>query len=227
MLSLVNREAKSDDDLVLDRKSTGTLTRPELDPGRIGAYTVLGGAASFVPLPWVPDVVQRRVRGAMVHEIATRHGLSLSTEARALLAEPSGVEGPRGIIENGLRFAGAKILARFGPFGIFPPVRSAVSTFLLGHLFERYLEIVRSDRAVRIDVEEARRVRRAIEQALIYAFTGDTAAPREPRPIAPEDLRDQMTQILDGVIMKLTSLPSRLTRRVEVAFDESLATMRA
>ena len=219
-------QGKSDDDLVHER-SSGVLARPELDPGRIGAYTALGGMANILPLPWIPDVVQRRIRGAMVHEIATRHGLSLGTEARALLAEPSGTEGPRGIIENGLRFAGAKVLARFGPFGIFPPVRAAVSTFLLGHLFERYLEVVRTDRAVRIDVEEARRVRRAIEHAVVYAFTGEGSPPREPRPVAPEDLRDQLTQLIDGVIMKVTSLPSWLTRRVEVAFDESLATMRA
>jgi uncharacterized protein (DUF697 family) len=217
---------KSEDEMVLGHGS-GTLARPDLEGGRIGAYTVLGGAASVVPLPWLPDVVLRRIRGAMVHEIAMRHGLSLSTEARKVLSEPSGTDGPRGLLENGVRFAAGQLLSRFGPFGLFPPVRSAVSTFLLGHLFERYLEIARSDRSIRINVEEARRIRRAIEQAIVLAFTADTSQHKDPAPVAAEDLRDQITQIIDGVIMKITSLPIWLTRRVEAAFDESLATMRA
>ncbi len=222
----VTTQNKSEDEMVTSHGS-GTLARPDMEGGRIGAYTALGGVASAVPLPWLPDVVLRRIRGAMVHEIAMRHGLSLSTEARAILSEPSGVDGPRGLLENGIRFAAGKLLSRFGPFGIFPPVRSAVSTFLLGHLFERYLEISRSDRSIRINVEEARRVRRAIEQAIVLAFTADTSQHRDPRPIAAEDMRDQLTQIIDGVIMKITSLPNWLTRRVEAAFDDSLATMRA
>lgn len=222
----MSNENKSQDEMVRGHGS-GALARPDMEGGRIGAYTALGGVASFVPLPWVPDLALRRIRGAMVHEIAMRHGLSLSTEARAALSEPSGTEGPRGFLENGVRFAAGKILSRFGPFGLFPPVRSAVSTFLLGHLFERYLEISRSDRSIRINVEEARRVRRAIEQAIVLAFTADTSQHRDPPPVAAEDLRDQLTQIIDGVIMKITSLPNWLTRRVEAAFDESLATMRA
>jgi len=222
----VTNEDKSEDEMVTGHAS-GMLARPDLEGGRIGAYTALGGAASVVPLPWLPDVVLRRIRGAMVHEIAVRHGLSLSSDARKILSEPSGTDGPRGLLENGVRFAAGQLLSRFGPFGLLPPVRSAVSTFLLGHLFERYLEIARSDRSIRINAEEARRIRRAIEQAIVLAFTADTSQHSDPAPVAAEDLRDQLTQIIDGVIMKITSLPVWLTRRVEAAFDESLATMRA
>ena len=45
-----------------------------------------------------------------------------------------------------------------------------------------------------------RRVRRAIEQAIVLAFTADTSQHKDPSPVAAEDLRDQLTQIIDGVI---------------------------
>ncbi len=87
-------------------------------------------------------------------------------------------------------------------------------------------QVLRTDRAVRIDVEEARRVRSAIDQALIYALTIETPESREPAPFLPEDLRDQPTQIVDGILIGIAGLPSWVVRRVEAAFDEVIAAKR-
>jgi hypothetical protein len=106
-------------------------------------------------------------------------------------------------------------------------VRSALGTYVLGHLLQRYLETARTVRAVRIDVEEARRVRRAIDQALIYALTTEAKGSREDQAFAPEDLRDNGEQIVDGVLISIASMPGWLVRRLDAAFDEVLSNVRA
>lgn len=215
------------DDGEIQSRRTSALGRRHLGGGRLGTYTLLGGATGIVPLPWVPDAIVRRVRGALVHDLTSRHGLSLTPEARAVLVEPAGTEGPRGVVSQGVTFAVTRVLGRFGPLAAVAPVRSALGTFVLGHLLQRYLDGARTVRAVRIDVEEARRVRRAIDQALLYAITTEPRASREDAPIPPEDLRDQSTQIVDGVIISIASAPGWFLRRLDAAFDEVLATVRA
>ena len=168
-----------------EHRSVGALARPSVAAGRLGTYTVLGAAAGSVPLPWVPDVVARRVRGALAQDVAARHGLSLTPEARAIFSEPSGSEGPRGMLRQAAVFIGGKVLARIGPFWLLAPVRSALSTFALGHLLHRYLSHARTDRSVRIDVEEARRVRGCIERAMLEAVAGNAHAESEEAGHAP------------------------------------------
>ena len=199
-------------------------TRP-VDRGRLGVYAAIGGSLSSVPLPWVPDLFARRVRGALVHDVAARHGLSLTREGRDVLAEPSGPDGPRGILAQALRFVGTRIALRiltsFGPIAVVWPLRHAFGTYLLGHLFDRYLELARTERAVRIDVEEARRVRLAIDGALLRALTVVTAPIEEPTVI--DDQRDTAAVFVDAVLGLAAGVPARLMSRLEVAFDELLA----
>src|SRR3954469_14408814 len=99
-------------------RRTAALGRTQLGTGRLGTYTMLGAACGIVPLPWVPDATVRRVRGALVHDLTSRHGLALTPEARILLIEPNGTEGPRGFVSQGARFALSKVLGRFGPLAM-------------------------------------------------------------------------------------------------------------
>jgi hypothetical protein len=211
----------------LSPKRSEAIARSQLAGGRLGTYTMLGAACGVVPLPWLPDATVRRVRGALVHDLTSRHGLSLTPEARALLVEPNGTDGPRGFLKQGARFAVSRVLGRLGPLALIGPVRSALGTYVLGHLFQRYLDTLRTARSTRIDVEEARRVRRAIDQAFIYALTTEARPSREDGPHAPEDLRAQGEQIVDGVIISVASMPGWLLRRLDAAFDEVLSSVRA
>ncbi|MBS2017576.1 MAG: hypothetical protein JST00_32145 [Deltaproteobacteria bacterium] len=203
------------------------LGRRQLGGGRLGTYTALGAACGVVPLPWIPDATLRRVRGALVHDVSSRFGLSLTPDARSVLVEPAGTEGPRGFLSQGVTFAVTKVLGRFGPFALVPPVRSALGTWALGYLLARYLETARTQRSTRIDVEEARRVRRAIDQAMLYALTTEPRPSREESPLSPEDLREPNEQLIDGVLISIASMPGWLVRRLEAAFDEVLASVRA
>jgi hypothetical protein len=215
------------DDADLTAKRSEALGRRQLGGGRLGTYTMLGAVCGVVPLPWIPDATVRRVRGALVHDLTSRHGLSLTPEARTILVEPNGTEGPRGFLNQGVRFAVGKVLGRIGPLALVPPIRSALGTYVLGHLLQRYLDTARTARSVRIDVEEARRVRRAIDQALLYSLTTEARPSREDPPFAPEDLREGNEQVVDGVLISVASMPGWLVRRLDAAFDEVLSSVRA
>ncbi len=215
-----SRAAIADDNEISSRR-TEMLGRPQLGGGRLGTYTVLGAATGIVPLPWIPDAIVRRVRGALVHDLATRHGLSLTPEARRVLIEPGG-DAARSFFKQGVTFAVTRVLGRFGPLVFLNPVRTALGTFVLGHLLQRYVETVRIERTVRIDVDEARRIRKAIDQALFDALTTPGRGSSPSLPLSPDDLRDPTTQIVDGVLIAFASVPEWLLRRLEAAFDEAI-----
>jgi len=211
------------DPLTKDKEAPVRLVdKDTLGAGRIGVYTAIGGAIGSVPLPWVPDSIARRVRGALVQDVAARHGLSLTPEARIALCEPDGSEGPRRFLSQAVRFATQKVLLRFMPLGFVPPLRSAAQTFALGHLFHRYLQNTRSDVSIRIDLEEARRVRRAIDASVFAALRVELRPESATRKSAPEDLRDDVTQFLDGLIIGAASVPDLIVRRLDAAFDQCL-----
>jgi len=195
-----------------------------VERGRLGVYAAIGATLGAVPLPWVPDSLVRRVRGAVVHDIAVRHGLSLTPEARDVLCEPAGPDGPGGVVAQTVRFLGvrlaARTLTRVGPLGAVWPVRNALRTYVLGHLFDRYLELGRTERAVRIDADEARRIRAAVDGALARALTADP--PRTAEPTVVDDQRDATTAFVDGVLGLAAGVPGRLLGRLDVAFDDLL-----
>ena len=203
--------------------ATRSLAHGAVGAGRVSTYAVLGAVAGSVPVPWVPDLLTRRVRGALTTDIAARHGLSITSEARDVLAEPAGTEGPRGMGKQAMRFFVRRVLGRFGPLAVVPTVRSAIETFVLGHLFSRYLGASRTERAVRIDVEEARTVRQAIDKAVGLALSPEMRSQIDVAPRPPEELRDGLTQMIDGVLMTFASAPEWVLHRLEAAFDEAIA----
>lgn len=188
--------------------------------GRIAVYAALGGASGVVPFPWLPNAMARRLRGALAQDIASRRGLSLTKEARELLAEPEPREAARGLFGEAIRFASRKLVTRFSPLAILPPVRGAAHVFALGHLFDRYIEKNRTLRSVRIDEEEAKLIRKGIDAAMMAVINPELAVERAPRLNAAEDLRDAPTQMLDGVLIAVAGLPEWLVRRLDAAFDD-------
>jgi len=210
-------------------QSTDPAAEPLVQPapvvggGRLGVYAAFGAAAGALALPWLPDWLSSHVRGALVHDVAVRHCVSLSPEARTVLAQPLAPGAHRGIAARAARFVGARLAARamrsFGPIGLIWPLGGALRTYVLGHLFDRYLEH-RAGHAVRVDEREATRVRRAMEAALTRAFTVDPEPPREPASI--DDHRDPATAMIDGLLGRAAGIPERLARRLDAAFDEAL-----
>jgi hypothetical protein len=190
--------------------------------GPTSVLSILGFAAGAVPIPFVPSLALRRVRGALVHDIAGRHGLCFTEEGRKEMAEPSRT------ISNGAFLATAAFLARrtlrrFGVLGILPPLTAWLEVYALGLLFQRYLEHSRSSRTLRIHDAEARRIRRAIDRAISRAMSWNLKlGPRRSGGEPTEDLRNLPTRLFDGILLATAALPEHLRRRLEAAFDAAL-----
>ena len=180
-----------------------------------------------MPLPWVPGALARRVRGALVQDVAARHGVALAADARNLLADPSGPKKRRGALAEAFGFLGRKVLVRLGPLSALPPLRAARETFSLGYLFDRYLTRGRpfqpsGSGALRIDGTEAGRVREAIDRAVVRIASPERPLEWPRAPSAPEESRDEITQAVDSVLWATTTVPSWLLVRLDAAFDELL-----
>jgi hypothetical protein len=80
----------------------------------------------------------------------------------------------------------------------------------------------RATPSVRIDVDEARVIRRAIDEALVAVVMQDVRPTPDDAAHAPEDFRDGATVLADGLIIGAASVPGWLVRRLEAAFDDLL-----
>jgi hypothetical protein len=192
-------------------------------PGQLGTFAALGAAAGAVPLPWLPDVLARRLRGALVHDIAARHGVALAPGARRVLADPDATKEKRGPLLKAFAYLSRKLLVRFGPLALLPPLRAALETYVLGHLFDRYLSRTARDSATRLDGDEARVVRNAIDRAVLRVVSAEGESRWPTPPLAPEESRDELTRVLDGLLNATATIPSWLLQRLDAAFDETFA----
>jgi len=192
-------------------------------PGRLGVFTGISLAASAIPIPFLPERVLERVRGAIVHETASRHGVSLTTDARAALAAPTSDEGVRVMLRKGVEMVVRRILRSIGPFAPLASGLRAFEVYALGYLFERYLGEVRPSGRVRLGIDEASALRLAIDEAVARTFHPSVAPRRLLVAEAVEDLRDEFTRWIDSLLLTGATLPSYLQRRLDAAFDEALA----
>lgn len=198
---------------------TVALSPPSSPPtGRLAVMTAYAVAATTIPIPFLPGRVLVRVRGAVIHDVASRHGLSLTTDARAVLAEPDPESRTR--LVRAAESLARQIFRRLRPLGVIAGASRGVELYALGLLLDRYIRSVRAAGAVRMHLEEARLVRDAIDRALLRALSPSL----HPTPVTQgegvEDLRDEFTRWIDAVLLTSAALPSYLERRLESAFDE-------
>jgi len=186
--------------------------------GRLAVMTAYAVAASAIPIPFLPDRVLVRVRGAVVHDVAARHGLSLTSDARAELAEPDSETRTR--LVRAAESVARQLLRRLRPLGVLTAASRGVELYALGLLLERYIEKVRAAGAVRMHLEEARLVRSAIDRAVLRALSPALQPSSTTLGEGVEDLRDEFTRWIDALILTSAALPSYLERRLEAAFDE-------
>jgi hypothetical protein len=190
--------------------------------GRLGVYAAIGAYTGTIPLPWVPGAILRRVRGALLHDLSAGHGLSLTREARDTLSDARGPRPTPRLAMRALRIVGNQVarrtLAALGPIGFVRPVREGTQTYILGHLFDRYLRLHRAQGGHVIDADEASRIRAAIDGALVHAIAG-TADDRGERTNADGEI-DPTAAFVDRVLQQVARIPERMTRRLDAAFDD-------
>lgn len=203
-----------------DSAAPTIATTPASAPptGRLAVMTAYAVAATAIPIPFLPDRVIAMVRGALVHDVASRHGLSLTTDARAVLADVNSEARTR--VTRAAEGIFRQVLRRVRPVGILSGASRGVELYALGHLLERYVTSIRTTGAVRLHLEEARLVRSAIDRAIVRALSPSLRPHLSMLPEGHEDLRDEFTRWTDAIVLTTATLPSYIERRLEAAFDE-------
>ncbi|WP_437675218.1 hypothetical protein [Sorangium sp. So ce131] len=189
--------------------------------GRLAVLTAFAVGASWIPLPVIPDRLLTRIRGAIAQDTVARHGLSLTTDARALLAQPGG---DRNTFRKAASLLTREVLRRLTPAQAVAAAACGLEVYALGHLLDRYITHVRRTSAVRIHADEARRVRDAIDRAVRRALSPSLRASVTILPGGSEDLRDEFTRWIDAFLLAGAAAPEYVGRRLDVAFDEIAAT---
>jgi len=201
-------------------KATSPVTA---SAGRLAILSGFAVAASAIPIPFIPERLIATVRGSVAQDVAARHGLSLTRDARDALAQARGESPARLLAKRVVGLVSKTILKRFGPLGVLTGAATSLEVFALGHLFERWIEHHRGSKSVRIHEGEARRVRALIDRATVHALSPSVTAKQLPTSAAVEDLRDEFTKYIDAVLLASAGLPGWVVRRLETAFDEVVA----
>lgn len=199
------------------------LAASVLGASRVGVYTMLGAATGFVPLPWVPEALARRVRGAILEDVSARYLVTIGREARDELARPgSALPSAKGGVQQAATFLTTRVLARFariGPLALYAPLRTALETYVFARLVERYFT-KRGGSAARLELDEAKGLRRAIDSALTKALKARPGRFDFTVPRRPDDDRDALTATIDRVLIGAAGLPEWLVGHVDAAFDD-------
>ena len=200
--------------------SPTALTHGRPVPGRLGMLAGVSLLVGFIPLPLVPGRVVRQLRGAIIHDVASRHGISLTAEARGALAASSAQDKMRMMLRTGVEMLARRVLKRLGPLAPLSTIATSFEVYALGHLLERYFRNVRPRGTVRMQAPEAERVRKAIDTSVLRAFYPSTEPGKLLLTEGVEDLRDEFTRWMDSVLLTGATLPSYIERRLDAAFDE-------
>jgi len=188
--------------------------------GRLSMLTGMSLAVAAVPIPILPSRALGHLRGALAHEVCSRHGLSLSSDARKALAAPSSTDAVRAMFRRGVELLTRRLLRRLGPLGPLSTVARTFEVYALGHLLDRYCRQMRPKGTVRILEPEARRLREAIDAAVMRCFHPSTRPTTLHIREGAEDLRDEFTRWIDSALLGVATIPSYLQRRLDAAFDE-------
>ncbi|MGK3988326.1 hypothetical protein WME99_35115 [Sorangium sp. So ce136] len=188
--------------------------------GRLAVLTAFAVGASWLPVPVLPDRMLLRIRGAIVQDTVARHGLSLTTDARALLTQPGAEQTP---IRKAAQLVTKELLRRLNPALGLAAAARGLEVYALGHLLNRYITRVRRTSAVRIHAEEARWIRDAVDRAVRRSLSPSLRPDLTVLPSGTEDLRDEFTRWIDAFLLAGAAVPEYIERRLDAAFDEIAA----
>ncbi|MGK3998687.1 hypothetical protein [Sorangium sp. So ce1024] len=188
--------------------------------GRLAVLTAFAVGASWIPVPVLPDRMLVRIRGAIAQDTVARHGLSLTTDARALLAQPATDQTP---IRRAAQLVTKEVLRRLNPANALAAAARGLEVYALGHLLNRYITRVRRTSAVRIHADEARWIRDAIDRAVRRSLSPSLRPDVTVLPSGAEDLRDEFTRWIDAFLLAGAAVPEYIERRLDAAFDEIAA----
>ncbi len=198
---------------------------------QIAVYAAAAGLATAVPVPFLDVALTGLARGAALRRVAARHGVRLAGEPREVLSRPLSAERRSALQAHLVRRAVAQLVA---PLRIAARMEDALLTFVAALLLDHYLATSPRERGAPIGVEEARRIREAMERA---ALAGPFASLRDAphgfwrtivdgvRAAAKPDAEDRtpVERLVDAVLDAAADAPGEVADRMRRAFDAALA----
>lgn len=196
----------------------------------MAVYAAAAGLAAAVPVPFVDSALGGLARGAALRRVASRHGVRLAGEAREILSRPLAAERSRSWGASVVRRSLARIAA---PLRIAVRLEDALMTCVAALLLDHYLATADRERGAPIGVDEARRLRGAIEHAAVAGAAGSlreapgrfwTALREALRAAAtpdPED-RSPAERLVDALLDAAADAPGEMGERMRAAFDDAL-----
>jgi hypothetical protein len=197
-------------------------------PGSVGVYAAAAGLAAALPLPFVDALLAEAARGSAMRRVAARHGVRLTRDARRVLASPSEWEGGRP-----LRIVRSVVSRVLLPLRVANRLEDGLVAFASASLLDHYLATAERRPGAPMVEAEARRVRRAMDEASVEGLVGTLR--RTPDGVGrltrdvlgafrAEDTEDRtpVERVIDGLLDAFADGPGELVAEVKARFDRAL-----
>ncbi len=184
------------------------VERKEGRSGAVSVYAAAAGLASALPIPFVDGIVAAAARGGAMRRIAKRRGISLTSEARHVLGKAGIDRDPK---VKGYRLVRSVVQRFVLPLAALDRVEDGLASLASSLLFQRYLELEDVPSGTTIDAPEAKRIRRAIDIAVVGGV-GD----------AMKTVPDNMRDLGNALIAAARSLDDEGRGRHEAVLDTLL-----
>lgn len=216
-------------------QSTDVSPRPGTPLARqagasVGVYAAITGLAGAIPVPLLDSAMSELSRGAAMRRVARRHGVTLTPDARSVLASPGSIHATSSDRGRLVKLALSSFLA---PIRIASRLEDAVGTLFSAVLLDHFLR--RPDRpdGATLTEAEARRVRAATERAI--GETGFDVIKTVPVGLfhilkrafdamlaADPEGRSPVERFVDAVLDGLADAPDDLVDALTLQFDRAL-----
>lgn len=197
----------------------------------VTVYATVAALAGAVPVPLLDSALSELARGAAMRRVAKRHGVTLTPDARAILAGPGAVGATSSERGKLLKSALATVLA---PFRIAARIEDGLGTLFAAVLLDHFLRRPDRPKGATLTEAEARRVRVAIERAV--AAAGFDALKTVPLGVfrilkngfsamvtVDQENRSPLERLVDSVLDEFADAPDELVDTLAFHFDDALA----
>lgn len=207
------------------------VTRTQERAGFVPVYAIAAGLAAAVPMPFVDTFLARTARGSAMRRVASRHGLTLSPEARKVLG---GIELPKAASVSGYKVARTVLQRYLFPMLPISRVEDGLATLGSAMLFDSYLRHRPVAKGTMIDEAMAKTIRTSIDAALLYGVA-DLArtVPEAAKRLATESYAAVKTRdaegrarheaLVDHLLDAIADVPEGMLTTLELRLEQELA----
>lgn len=206
-------------------------TRTHERAGFVPVYAIAAGLAAAVPMPFVDTLLARTARGSAMRRVASRHGLTLSPEARKILG---GIELPKTAGVRGYKVARTVLQRYLFPMLPVSRVEDGLATLGSAMLFDAYLRHRPLPHGTVLDAATAETIRAAIDAALVHGVADlARSMPEVAKRVATDSYaavrfrdaegRARHEAVVDRWLDAIADVPEGMLTALELRLEQELA----